>query len=251
MHTLANSAILALIIRIAVALVSAVVLGNGIVVGFNHMPEKWFADWTSDGDAEKKVLPPKLLEADKAGRQRLTSNPWKWVFTGLFVMSGVYLSISSSIQYEVAALAVMAVVLIMAVSDQLYKIVPDQFQILLVITSIGFITYNENWWEPLAGAGIGLAISLAILGMGLLIFKTGSIGGADIKFYTCMGFVAGRRGIIVIFILTTFIFAAQSAFKIWSRRGTIRDRNAMMPAAFVATTVYLLFLFNITDMIQL
>ena len=56
-----------MIIRMAVAIVFAVVMGNGSVVAFNRMPAKWFEDYPEDAeigsDAEKE-LPQKLLEAD-------------------------------------------------------------------------------------------------------------------------------------------------------------------------------------------
>ena len=110
--------------------------------------------------------------------------------------------------------------------------------------SIAFFNYHEEWWEPLAGAGLGLAISLAILGLGMLIFRTGSIGGADIKFFTCMGLIAGRQGIVIIYILTTLLFALLSVFRIASGRGSIKDSNPMMPPACAAVTVYFLFLWN-------
>jgi Flp pilus assembly protein protease CpaA len=146
-------------------------------------------------------------------------------------------------------LCVLFVVLEMAISDQLYKVVPDQFSIALACMSIAFLNYHDKWWEPLAGAGVGLAISLIILGLGLLIFRTWSIGGADIKFFTCMGFIAGRIGIVIIYILTTLFFALHAAVKIAAGKGSIKDRNAMMPAAFAAVCVYFLFLWNIADMI--
>lgn len=229
-----NSAILVWISKIVIAIIAAVVLGNGSVVAFNHIPSKWFEE---DG-----VLPKALADADVAGRQRLPSSPWKWIFMGLFLMTGMYLAITVRPSYQIASLVMLAVVLGMAIADQLYKIVPDQFQLLLAISSLGFLGYNEEWWEPLAGAGVGLALGLAVLGLGALIYKKGSIGGADIKFYACMGLVAGRRGIIVIFVLTTLLFAAESAIKIATKRGTIKDQNAMMPAAFIATLIYTLFL---------
>ena len=83
----------------------------------------------------------------------------------------------------------------------------------------------------------------------MLLFKTGSIGGADIKFFTCMGLIAGRTGIAVIYILTTLFFAVYSAVVIATRRGSIKDRNPMLPSACAAVTVYFLFLWNAGDML--
>ena len=85
----------------------------------------------------------------------------------------------------------------------------------------------------------------------MLLFRTGSIGGADIKFFTCMGLAAGRTGIAIIFILTTLLFAVHSAVLIAAKRGSIKDRNPMLPSACAAVTIYYLFLFNTGDMLIL
>lgn len=240
-----------IVIKIVIATAAAVIFGNGSVVAFNHIPQKWFEDWEAgEMGTEKRVLPAKLLEADNAGRQRLTSTPWKWLYTGLFLVTGVYLAMTSGLQYEVATLCVLAVLLLMAISDALYRIVPDQLQILLAVMAIGFVSYNEKWWEPLAGAGLGLVIGLAVWGLGMLIYRNDGYGGADIKFLTVMGLVVGRRGILAVFILQTLFSAIESAFLIATKKSTSKDRIAMMPPAFIAVMVYLLFLYNIMEIIE-
>ena len=245
----------ALIVRIVTAAVLAVLFGNGSVVAFNRINPRWFEDYdenqagTEPGEP-RKVIPPKLLEADNAGRQRLPSSPWKYAFTGYFAITGVYLAIrGGSLSFEISVLCVLFIVLEMAISDQLYRVVPDQFSIMLAISAVAFIEYHDKWWEPAAGAALGLGISLAILLLGMLLFKTGSIGGADIKFFTCMGLVAGRTGIAVIFILTTLFFAVYSATLIATRRGSITDRNPMLPSACAAVTAYFLFFWNAGDLL--
>lgn len=245
-----------IVLRIVTAIILAVLLGNGSVVAFNNIRPKWFEDYDENDPGKavtgrpRRVLPPALVEADNAGRQRLPSTPWKYAFTGLFAVSGIYLAVrGGSLSYEISVLCIMFVVLEMAISDQLYKVVPDQFSIALAVMSIAFLGYHEKWWEPFAGAALGLAISLGIVLLGLVIFRTWSMGGADIKFYTCMGLVVGRTGIVIIYILTTLFFALHAAVRIATGRGSIRDRNAMMPAAFAAVMVYFLFLWNIADMI--
>lgn len=237
-----------LILRIGIALLFAVVLGNGSVVAFNRMPARWFEDYPEDAALDydgPKVLPEKLVEADAMGRQRLPSTPWKYAFVSYFAICGIYLAVrGGSIEYEIAVLCTLFIVLEMAISDQLYKVVPDQFGWALIFAAIAFTQYYDKWWEQPAGALVGLGISLAILIIGNLLFKTGSIGGADIKFFTCMGLITGRSGVVIIFILTTIFFAIYSVIKIAGRRGTIKDKNAMLPAGLVAVTVYFLFIWN-------
>ena len=242
----------ALIARIVTAAVLAILFGNGSVVAFNRIKPQWFEDWdeTAPKDAPRKILPIKLAEADADGRQRLPSSPWKYAFTGYFALTGLYLAVrGSGLLFEISVLCVLFIVLEMAISDQLYRVVPDEFSIMLAIAATAFVEYHEKWWEPAAGAALGLGISAAVLLLGMLLFKTGSIGGADIKFFTCMGLITGRTGIVIIYILTTLLFAAHSAVLIATKKSTIKDRNPMLPAACAAVTVYFLFLWNIGDML--
>ena len=238
----------ALIVRIVTAIIAAVLLGNGSVVAFNRIKKEWFLDY--DEETGGKSIPKALEEADSAGKQRLPSSPWKYAFVSYFAICGIYLAIrGGSITYEISVLCVLFVLLEMAIADQLYRTVPDQLSIMLAIFAIDFIEYHEKWFEPLLGALLGLGISLVILLIGQLLFKSGSIGGADIKFFACIGLVTGRTGVVIIFILTTLLFAVYSAIKIISGRGTLKDKNPMLPAAAAAVTVYFLFLFNVGDML--
>ena len=233
------------------AAVLAIFFGNGSVVAFNRIKPQWFEDWDESApkEAPRKILPIKLVEADADGRQRLPSSPWKYAFTGYFALTGLYLAIrGSGLFFEISVLCVLFIVLEMAISDQLYRVVPDEFSIMLAIAAAAFVEYHEEWWEPAAGAALGLGISVAVLLLGMLIFRTGSIGGADIKFFTCMGLITGRTGIVIIYILTTLLFAVHSAVLIATKRSTIKDRNPMLPAACAAVTIYFLFLWNIGDM---
>lgn len=244
-----------LIIRIAIAIALAVLFGNGSVVAFNNIKPKWFEDYDENDPAKeitgemRRILPPKLVAADNEGRQRLPSTPWKYAFVGYFGITGIYLAIrGGSVLFEIAVMCVLFVILEMAISDQMYQVVPDQFSLCLAVMSVAFINYHENWWDPLAGAGVGLGISLVIFGLGLLL-RTGSIGGADAKFFTSMGLIAGPAGIVIIYILTTLLFAAESVVLMMTKRCTIKDFNPMMPSACAAVTVYFLFLWNLTDLL--
>ena len=134
----------ALISRIVIAAVLAILFGNGSVVAFNRIKPRWFEDYDEDQSGTepgepRKVLPPKLLEADNAGRQRVPSSPWKYAFTGYFAITGIYLAVrGGSLTYEISVLCVLFIVLEMAISDQMYRIVPDEFSIMLAISAAAF-----------------------------------------------------------------------------------------------------------------
>ncbi len=246
-----------LIIRIVAAALISVLFGNGSVVAFNRTPASWFEDLAEDGSTDEngrpvKVLPPKLTEADEAGRQRLPSSPWKYAFTAYFGISGLWLAIhGGSLRFEISVLCVLFTVLLMATADQLYRTVPDQFRVMLAICARGFIGYYDKWWEQPAGALTGFGITLAVLLAGRIVFKAASIGGADIKFFTCMGLVAGVKGIVIIFILTTIFLTVYSLILIACGRGSLKDSSAMLPSACAAVSVYFFFLWNIEDVLNI
>ena len=54
---------------------------------------------------------------------------------------------------------------------------------------------------------------------------------------------------MIIYILTTLLFAAESVLLIALGKSTVRDSNAMMPAACAAVTIYFLFLWNIEEIV--
>lgn len=238
-----------LIIRVGIAIVLMIVLGNGCVVWFNHMPADWFSDYPEDG-SETKVLPDKLIKSIESGRQRIPSTPWKVVFASFFGVSGVYLAVTGSVRFELAALIILAVILEMAIADMLYQIVPDQLQFLLVLSALGMIGYFDSWWEPVAGAVTGALLALAVYGLGRILYKKETIGGADIKFYITIGFVTGRVGAAAIFIMTT-VFNAIYALYVRAVLKKEQERVPMLPSAWLATAVYLLFLWSRLGVIEL
>ncbi|MBQ6582843.1 MAG: prepilin peptidase [Mogibacterium sp.] len=228
-------------IKIGIAAILAVLFGNGCVVMFNRIPVRWFEDLDEQGN---RVLPEALREQGDGSRQRLPSTPWKYLFVAFFGAVGVFLALREGVQYEMAVLCILAIVLLMAIADAKYRIVPDQLSILLAISAVGLIGYHEEWWEPVAGAGIGILLALSVWGLGRLLYHKDVIGGADLKFYAAMGLVTGRTGILIIFILTQLLMALHGVWLMIRKETASGEGRPMLPYAFVAVTVYLLFLWN-------
>ena len=97
-----------LFVKILIAIITAIVLGNGSVVWFNHMPARWFDD---DG-----------LPEDIEQRQRIKSTPWKYIFISYFLATGIFLAIRESLQFEIGALIALFIITEMAISDIKYNI---------------------------------------------------------------------------------------------------------------------------------
>ena len=244
-----------LIIKLGITIALAVFLGNGSVVVFNRLPVKWFEDWKDDNSEEERVLPDRLLQSIADGRQRITSTPWKVYAIGLFGVTGAFLATRETLQFSVAVMLVLAILLLMAVADYLYMIVPDQLIMLLAVSAVGFVGLYENWWEMPAGALVGFGLSALVWVLGKLIYKKECIGGADIKFYATMGLVCGRTGIVVIFVLTTIFTLIHSLYYMFINRGLVKGKEKtsvpMLPSAFIASFLYLVFLWDLMGLINL
>ncbi|MBR0374479.1 MAG: prepilin peptidase [Mogibacterium sp.] len=221
-------------IKLAVALGLAVILGNGAVVLFNRTPVQWFAD---DGE-----LPAALRDLGDGGRQRLTSTPWKYIFVALFGLCGLYLGWREPLQYEISVLLMLFPVIEIAVSDAKYNVVPDQFNILLTVAAVGFVGFYDAWWEQLAGAAVGAALILAVYGLGRLLYKKDVIGGADFKYFAAMGLIAGRAGVVCIFVLTELLIALHALILLVRDREALKEHRPMLVYAAAAVVIYFLFL---------
>lgn len=233
-------------IKLAAAALLTVLLGNGSVVMFNRMPAKWFED--------EGKLPEELRIrdfSDEGRRQRLPSTPWKYIFVALFGMCGVYLALRESLQYEISVMIVIFFVLEAAICDAKYMIVPDQLNILLAVSALGFIGFYDEWWEQLAGAAVGFSLILAVYGLGRLIYRKETIGGADLKFFTAIGLIGGREGAIVVFVLTELLIAVHALLLLVRNRDALKEHRPVLPYAAAAVIIYFLFLNDLLSVLKL
>jgi len=225
-----------LLIRITIVIIISFFLGNGVVVLFNHLPYKWFLN---EGESPTEDIIGK-------NQQRLTSTPWKWIFTGLFGATSIYIVITMSLIYSITVLIVMNLLLIATVSDIKYGIIPDQINILVAISAIGFFSFHDDWTNQLYGAIAGLFILLVLWAIGKAVYKKDAIGGGDIKMYASLGLVLGLNGIIITFIISTFLGAIHFAYLLAQKRISLKDSRPMMPYIFASFIIYTLFLWDFT-----
>lgn len=214
------------------AITAGVVLGNGAVYFFNKMPGKWLCDYGQEPDEE-------LLHPTK---QRIKSAPWKYLFTGVFIVTGVYLG-SKNPAYAVAAMASGWLMLEMSIADIKYRIVPDQLVMLLIITAIGYIPYHARGpIDGLWGAAIGFGVMLLMGLLGKLIYKKETLGGGDIKLFAAIGLCLGTDGVVIVFILTTLLSAAHFCVLLMKKKIKIHDRLPMAPYITISSSIYLVIL---------
>lgn len=223
-----------LIVCVAVIL-AGIALGNAAVYLFNRMPTQWFCDYDQNKVAEIPDFPY---------TQRIKSYPWKFIFSMFFISMGIYLAVRDP-WFAAAALLLMWLMVELSIGDVLYKIIPDQLLILISVTALGFLKYNQGWQDMAAGAAIGFGITGLTALMGKLAYGRETLGGGDIKLFTALGLVLGMGGILAVFLLSTLFSAGHFVILLAEKKIKMHDSRPMAPYIAAAVFVYVTFLWHI------
>lgn len=215
-----------------IAVILAIVMGNGAVYFFNKIPGKWLCDYDEEPDEE--LLNPT--------RQRIKSVPWKYLFSGLFVVIALRVLLWDFV-YGIVILITCWLLLLLTIADIKYKIVPDQLVMLLALTAIAHLSYNEKGvidgvWGALTGFGIMLIIGI----LGRIFYKKETLGGGDIKLFGAIGLCLGMEGVLFTFVVTTLLSAGHFSYLLLRRRAKKGDALPMVPYIAVSVAIYLVIL---------
>ena len=234
-----------ILITIALAITAGTILGNGAVYIFNHLPGKWLVDYGEEPSEE--LLHPTT--------QRIKSVPFKYVFTGLFIALAIYMGIRDPASCP-AFLIASWLLLLMSIADVRYMIVPDQLIMLLILTGLGTIPqkmaiyHRHAVYDSLLGAAAGLVVMLAIALISRAIYKKWALGGADIKLLAAIGFLTGLYGVLIVFILSTFLSAIHFAYLMVRHETSLKEVRPMVPYVAIAYGIYFMFIKDlITDFV--
>lgn len=239
-----------IIIKCLMAVLAAIILGNGAVYFFNKMPAKWFCEY---GEEPKGDLADPFT-------QRIKSHPWKIVFTMFFVIIGIWLVIEDY-RFGIAAVCTIWLLIEMSIGDVLYRIIPDELIILTAVSSVGYFSYFNSWMHLLFGFAAGLGLMGMVAVIGRLLYGKNTVGGGDIKLFACLGLVTGAFGILCIFVLSTVFSAVHYIYRrtvgtlIENKTKTPKaaaeksrkrsdDTQPMVPYITMATVIYLCFLWG-------
>ena len=222
-----------MIIESVAFLAVGLVLGSAAVYVFNHLPGKWLCDYGQEPSEE--LLHPTT--------QRIKSTPWKFVFSGFFVVIGIKMGVENPF-YAIAAVCAIWLLLEMAIADIKYMIVPDQLIVMLIICGLGMIpqgtgSATDILWDTLIGAAIGLGLTLIVALIGRIIYKKAAVGGADIKLFTALGLLTGVKGIIFIFVASTLVSAGHFAYLLLRKKASKYDERPMVPYIAGAAAFYM------------
>lgn len=256
------------IIKYLVTVIVGILLGNGAVYLFNHMPGKWFLDYDeempepkdgADQEDEPKTDvfgaagPESLIDGrgkdSEEGTyrpQRVRSYPWKYLFSMLFIAIGLYL-VRVDWLYTVAVLAVCWILLELSIADIKYRVVPDQLVILLAVSAVGLIQYHTGWLDMLSGAALGLGIMAVTALLGRAIYKRDAVGGGDIRLFAALGLVLGTKGVLAVFMISAIISGAHMVFLLVTHKIKRKDTVPMVPYIAVSAALYLVFIWPHID----
>ncbi len=221
-------------------IIIGVLAGNGAVYVFNKMPATWLCDYNEEPSDELK----------DPYTQRVKSYPWKYVLTMLFVILGIKM-VMEDWQFAIAGICAIWLLVEMSIADIKYRIVPDQFILLLAVTALGFIPFHFDWIASLVGAVTGFGI-MGLVGLaGKLANRRATIGGGDIKLFAALGLIMGVSGIIFVFAFTALLSAAHFIYLLARKKITIKDSMPMVPYISISSILYLVFFWQKFQLLQL
>ena len=238
-----------LIVKIAASILVGFFAGPAAVYVFNHIPAKWLCEYGED-PAENQIKDPRLTGEEK----RIKENPWRWVYAVGFICLCLRLSLieyndgllsvqpqvtTETTQLALAGLIACWLMLIIALADLKFMIIPDQFVLLLALTSVGFSplwktddissVWPEGFWQPFIGMVIGGGFMLLCAAAGKLIFKQDVFGFGDVKLCAAIGLVLGINGTIAAVAAAVIISGFVAAAGLASRRYKKEDQKPFGP----------------------
>ena len=220
-----------------IAVIVGILLGNGEVYFFNKCPGSWLCDYGEEPTEE--LLNPT--------HQRIRSTPWKYYFSALFIILGIFL-FNKDWQMAIVVLCVVWLLIQISISDIKYMVIPDQFTLLIAVSSLGLIPYKSDPLDFVWGGMVGFFVMLVVAILGKLFYRRDSVGGGDIKLFLALGMVTGVYGVLIVFALTALISSGHFIFQLMTKTAKITDVKPMGPYIAISSSIYLVFLYGIEEL---
>lgn len=197
-------------VKTIAAIAAGFLAGQAAVYIFNRIPASWLCDYGQEPS-------PELSDRSV---QRVKGWPWRWVYSGLLACLCVRLvyakiqhppagfdglpedivQVLAQGQFALAGLFTCWILLLIGLTDLKYRIIPDQFVIMLAVCGLGFLPLQENLWQPLGGLLLGGGAMLICALLGKALFHKEVMGFGDVKLCAAMGLGAGFRGMLFVLV---------------------------------------------------
>ncbi|MCQ2551561.1 MAG: A24 family peptidase [Clostridia bacterium] len=195
---------------------------------FNRMPQKWLLDYGQEPFEEEG--------------QRIKSYPFKYLMVAFMAICAVKLSLGD-IYIALGSLMAIWALMLIAIADKKYQIIPDQLVIVLMMSAISFVHRYVSYKVPLFGGLIAFGVMVLIALLGKLIYRRYVIGGGDIKVYTALGIIFGARGFLAIFIMATLLSAVHFGYLLIRKKAKKDEERPLAIYIFLAALIYLVILY--------
>ena len=244
------------------SIIFGLLAGCGAVYIFNRIPASWLCDY---GQRPENTDPY---------QKRIKENPWRWVYSFGFMCLCLRLSlwgtaeafnvlpaedaafqIMETTQLAAAGLFACWALLMIALSDLKYMIIPDQFVLMLALTSVGFVPFfrtpefvrgmlehlglpssgstgmdaslaSSPIWHPIFGFIIGGGFMLLVALIGKLFTRKEVLGFGDVKLCAALGLVLGIQGTAITMVLAILAGGVIAAIGLMSGR---LKKDSVMP----------------------
>jgi leader peptidase (prepilin peptidase)/N-methyltransferase len=219
-------------------------LGAGYltVLIFNKMPSKWMVDYGETPDDE-------LM---RAGKLKFKTNGLSLSLLYAIVLTFIILQYTFNL-YMLLLFIPSIILVLVAISDKKYMIIPDQLSVVLGASGIlvyalemyetrinGAIPYfHFTFYSPFLGALIGGGIIFAIGFIGSFILKKEAMGFGDVKLLAAVGILVGTYGIIIVLILTILISGLYFIILMIAKKLKRGDYQALGPFIVASTIIYI------------
>jgi len=210
--------IVLVMIKVAAAVITGFFAGHAAVFIFNRIPAKWLCDYGQEPDERLK----------DTSVQRIKGYPWKLAFSGFFAAGAIHLAVYDW-QYCAAALVFCWALLLIAIADSKYSIIPDQFVILTAVSAMGFIPFHDQVTDMIAGVVTGAGVMLLSALLGRIIFKKETLGFGDVKLFAAIGLALGFEGTFAVLVLSSVVSAAVFGIKLIKKKISKDDMLPLGP----------------------
>ncbi len=220
-----------------------ILLGCSLVYVFNHIPVAWLCDYGKEPEGDLAKIEERRKNGDR-GVQRLPGIPWKLVLSAFFAVIGIYLITLGGHGglYALPLLVIIWLLLIIAISDGKYKIIPDQFVVFLALMSCTLIPFGMPIKDMLLGALAGAGVMLIVAAIGYFISHRESLGFGDVKLMAAIGMVTGLYPCLGIMVLAAIVSAMGFLTGIVRKRIKLTDSVALGPYLVACTIASLVLL---------
>lgn len=204
--------------------------GSGLLYVFNHMPVSWLCEY--DAEPEGKLADVEFRRADgDKGAQRLSSHPWKMIITAFFMVAGLYMCTLGhrGIMYVIPVLLITWLLLIIAISDGMYMIIPDQFVVFLMLMAVALLPFGRSIKDMAFGALAGAGLMFLVALTGFFLSGRRSLGFGDIKLMGAVGLITGFYQCVGIMVVASLISSLYFLFCLATKRCDVKSMKPLGP----------------------